>query len=242
MHIGVLYENPTENTKEIFEHIYQAIPPVKYRNLGQTGIYGKFNTEEKAIEFTLYKGNDNKICIIFLSEGEIEIFCIESNDEDYLNNYTHFLIIKRNKDYSATLETKIEATTSEEKYIFTFERIIKPQRKVTIKLLKQTNKIECIVIKEDNAKVIRTKSWKNLEELYSETTKSNQNDLDKYIEKAKKLPREFKDQIIEKKQIIEEILKKYNEVSRRESIEMFTNHNPQTNDSPRPPIKKYKAI
>ncbi len=251
MDAGILYYKPDEYTKDIFKNTYKSLTPKEYKQLTQTGIYGKYNTEEKAIEFALYEVADNRIGLLLISDEEIRVICIESNTKDFLRNYTHYMIITRRKNYLTTLE-KVQKEDGKRDYRCISESCIEPKEKITI-LLEQNDVIKCTVIKDKNGRIIKTKTWENPQEAYGEGSKSDyENDsnisihtnLDRYLESGKDLPMTFGKQLYKDIEIIKKILKKYHDEqiyeANREKIEVFFNPNPDSS-KPKSPIRIRKS-
>lgn len=257
MDIRILYYKPDEYIKETFENIYQSLAPKEYRQLTQTGIYGKYNTEEAAIGFTVYKENDNKIGIIFISEtireGKLEeekkMICIESDKKNYISNYTHFMIISQSQKFIKILETGGKELKPGLDFKYIQGSTIRPIRKRTI-LLEQNDEIKCTVIEDKygRGRIIKTKTWENSKKTYDEDKKIDKEDskisqqtyLDRSLEKGKELPELFEDKV--KEYNIETILKKYIEEqlyeSKRKKIELYFSLNPTISKPSSPRIIK----
>lgn len=216
MDIGILYYNPNEYIEETFKITYQSLAPKEYGEITK-GLYGKYNTEEEAIEFALYEVADNRIGLLLISDKEIRIICIESDIKDYLNNYTHFMIITKSKDNLQAIQA-YKNKDGNWNYGFKQESLIVSNKKITI-LLEQGSPIKCTVIKGNQGKIIKTKTWESPKQAYEQKSNqqntSNQNssdEFDKYFEYGKKFPSTFGQQLpTEEKEKIKTILRKYYE-------------------------------
>ena len=216
MGVEIRFEIPNEAIKGYFEQKYYSLAPEEYGKLSQTGIYGRYNIDNEAIQFMLYKGEDNKIGIVFKSKEEIDgnfedetkIIFIDSDGEDYLNNSTHFMIKIERKNSISTIET-LKKIDEKRDYRYIFEKCIQPKEKITIKL-EQNDTLKCTAIKDSVGRVIKTKVWENTEDAYGKDPKEKiKEDIDRYLEKGKLLPIWLENQLNENKGIIEAILKKY---------------------------------
>ena len=115
MDVGIRFEKPERTVQNAFENIYRYLTIEEFGNLRQTEIYGQYTTDEEAVEFMLYKGEDNKIAIVFniikaikkdgKFEDETKLICISGDGKDYLKNFNHFMIISRFPRSIEILET-----------------------------------------------------------------------------------------------------------------------------------------
>lgn len=226
MDVGIRFGKPERAVQNAFENIYRYLTIEEFGNLRQTEIYGQYTTNEEAVEFMLYKGEDNKIAIVFniikaikkdeKFEDETKLICISGNGKDYLKNFNHFMIISRFPRFIEILETGGEKLRPGIDFRHIKAGTIMPSPRITTILKQEDVTTRCTVEEESRERAKKTfkfKIWQK-SQTGKDVKEGTQNDDDKYFEKGKKLPEQFKEEI--ERCRIAEIIEQYFEAKEQE--------------------------
>ncbi len=226
MDVGIRFEKPERTVQNAFENIYRYLTIEEFGNLRQTEIYGQYTTNEEAVEFILYKGEDNKIAIVFniikaikkdgKFEDETKLICISGDGKDYLKNFAHFMIISRFPRSIEILETGGEKLRPGIDFRHIKAGTIMPSPRITTILKQEDATTRCTVEEESRERAKKTFKFKIWEKTQTgkDVKEGTQNDDDKYFEKGKKLPEQFKEEI--ERCRIAEIIEQYFEAKEQE--------------------------
>lgn len=227
MDVGIRFEKPERTVQNAFENIYRYLTIEEFGNLRQTEIYGQYTTNEEAVEFILYKGEDNKIAIVFniikaikkdeKFEDETKLICISGNGKDYLKNFDHFMIISRFPHSIEILETGGEKLRPGIDFRHIKASTIIPSPRITTILKQEDVTTRCTVEEESRMGAItyKIKTWENSQKQHIEESKTKEQTADeKKIEEGKQLPKKFEEEIERCK--VAEIIKQYFESEKQE--------------------------
>lgn len=241
MDVGIRFGKPERTVQNAFENIYRYLTIEEFGNLRQTETYGQYTTNEEAVEFMLYKGEDNKIAIVFniikaikkdekfededlekgknilsIFEDETKLICISGDGKDYLKNFAHFMIISRFPRSIEILETGGEKLRPGIDFRHIKAGTIMPSPRITTILKQDDVTTRCTVEEESRERAKKTfkiKIWEK-SQTGKDVKEGTQNDDDKYFEKGKKLPEQFKEEI--KRCRVAEIIEQYFEAKEQE--------------------------
>lgn len=232
MDVGIRFEKPERTVQNAFENIYRYLTIEEFGNLRQTEIYGQYTTNEEAVEFILYKGEDNKIAIVFniinTTEqnekkssspfvDETKVICISGVEENYLDKYTHFMIISGFQHSIEILETGGEKLKPGKDFRYIKAGILVPSPKITTILQQGEETTRCTVEEKSRMGAItyKIKTWENSQKQHIEESKIKEQTADeKNFEEGKQLPKKFEEEIERCK--VAEIIKQYFESEKQE--------------------------
>ena len=232
MDAKIRFEKPNEAVRNAFERIFRNLTVKEYENFIQTEIHGQYNSNSAAIEFIIYKGEENKICIVFniinTTEqnerkssspfvDETKVICISGVEENYLDKYTHFMIISGFQHSIEILETGGEKLKPGKDFRYIKAGILVPSPKITTILQQGEEATRCTVEEKSRMGAItyKIKIWENSQKQHIEESKTKEQTADeKKFEDGKQLPKKFEEEIERCK--VAEIIKQYFESEKQE--------------------------